>query len=139
MACENRPVSRFYSIDQANARLRELSPLLERLKADRDAVAEAQRELARFRSTNGNRTHAAELKAREERIRELVVRMERYVAQIVAWDVTLRDIETGLVDFPALVSGRQVCLCWRFGEDGLAWWHELEAGFGGRKPLTDLA
>ena len=132
-------MTRFYSIDQANARLRDLGPILHKLKADRDAVADAQRELVRFRATNGNRRHAEELKAREDGIRDRVFRMERYVAQIVAWDVTLRDIETGLVDFPALVNGRQVCLCWRLGEDAVAWWHELEAGLAGRKPLIDLA
>jgi len=132
-------VTRFYSIDQANARLRDLGPILHKLKADRDAVADAQRELVRFRATNGNRQHAEELKAREDGIRDLVFRMERHVAQIVAWDVTLRDIETGLVDFPALVNGRQVCLCWRLGEDAIGWWHEMDAGLAGRKPLIDLA
>ena len=132
-------MTRFYSIDQANARLRDLGPILHKLKADRDAVADAQRELVRFRATNGNRQHAEELKAREDGIRDLVFRMERHVAQIVAWDVTLRDIETGLVDFPALVNGRQVCLCWRLGEDAIGWWHEMDAGLAGRKPLIDLA
>lgn len=132
-------MSRFYSIDQANARLRDLEPLLRKLKADRDAVAAAQRELASFRQTNGNAHHADDLTSREARIGEMVFRMERHVAQIVDWDVTLRDIETGLVDFPALVNGRQVCLCWRLGEDGVGFWHELDSGFGGRKPLIELS
>ena len=97
-------MTRFYSIDQANARLRDLGPILHKLKADRESVADAQRQLVRFRATNGNRHHAEELKTREDGIRDLVFRMERYVAQIVAWDVTLRDIETGLVDFALLVA-----------------------------------
>jgi hypothetical protein len=130
---------RFYSIDQADARLHDLSPLLDKLRTDRDEVATARDELERFRSTNGNADHAEELKAREERIRVLVYRMERYVSQLVAWDITLRDIETGLVDFPALVNGRQVCLCWRLGEAKIGFWHELDAGFAGRQPLIDLA
>ena len=132
-------MTRFYSIDQADARLRELAPLLDKLKADRSEVASARAELARFRDTNGNVNHADELKAREDRIRGLVYRMERYVSQLVAWDITLRDIETGLVDFPALVNGRQVCLCWRLGEERIGFWHELDAGFTGRRPLIDLA
>jgi hypothetical protein len=132
-------MTRFYSIDQADARLHDLSPLLDKLRTDRDEVATARDELERFRSTNGNADHAEELKAREERIRVLVYRMERYVSQLVAWDITLRDIETGLVDFPALVNGRQVCLCWRLGEAKVGFWHELDAGFAGRRPLIDLA
>jgi hypothetical protein len=132
-------VTRFYSIDQANARLSDLVPVLRKLKADRDAIAAAQRELTSYRQTNGNAHHADDLEAREAKIGEMVLRMERHVAQIVDWDVTLRDIETGLVDFPALVNGRQVCLCWRLGEDTVAFWHELDSGFGGRKALIDLA
>ncbi|MGH2407126.1 MAG: DUF2203 domain-containing protein [Candidatus Limnocylindrales bacterium] len=132
-------MTRFYSIDQANARLRDLMPLLHKLKADRDAIAAAQRALTSFSQTNGNASHAEDLKAREAKIGEMVFRMERHVAQIVEWDVTLRDIETGLVDFPALVNGRQVCLCWRLGEDAVGFWHELDSGFGGRKALIDLA
>ena len=131
-------MTRFYSIDQADARLRELAPLLGKLRADRTEVAAARGDLERFRTTNGNAEHADELKAREEHIRGLVYRMERYVSQLVAWDITLRDIETGLVDFPALVNGRQVCLCWRLGEAQVGFWHELDAGFAGRRPLSDL-
>ena len=132
-------MTRFYSIDQADARLRDLAPLLDKLRADRTEVAAARTELLRFRTTNGNADHAQELEAREDRIRTLVHRMERYVSQLVAWDITLRDIETGLVDFPALVNGRQVCLCWRSGEERVGYWHELGAGFSGRRPLIDLA
>jgi hypothetical protein len=131
-------VSRFYSIDQANARLRDLVPVLRSLKADRDAVAAGQRELASFRQTNGNARHAEDLKARETKIAEMVFRMERHVTQIVEWDVTLRDIETGLVDFPALVNGRQVCLCWRLGEPTVSFWHRQNEGFASRRAIADL-
>ena len=48
------------------------------------------------------------------------------------------QIETGLIDFPALVTGRQVWLCWRLGEGDVDWWHELDEGFGGRRPLSEL-
>ena len=136
--CENPVVARFYGIDEANARLAELRPLLEGLRADRDAVATAQRELVRARRTNGSREHGEELAQREEQIRELVRRMERAVAQVEAWDVTLRDIGSGLIDFPALANGRPIWLCWRLGEDAIAWWHETNVGFEGRKPLLEL-
>ena len=43
-----------------------------------------------------------------------------------------------LVDFPALANGRPIWLCWKLGEDDIAWWHELEAGVAGRRPLIDL-
>jgi hypothetical protein len=72
------------------------------------------------------------------RIQGIVDQMGASVARIDAWGITLRDIEAGLIDFPALVDGRQVWLCWRLGEDDVAWWHELDAGIAGRRPLAEL-
>jgi hypothetical protein len=132
-------VTRFYGIDEANERLAELRPILESLRSDRDAVAAEQADLVSFRAGNGSSRHAQELEAREERIRDIVRRMQKAVTQIEEWDVTLRDIETGLIDFPALVNGRPVWLCWRLGEDDIGWWHELTTGVGGRRPLAELA
>lgn len=131
-------MARYYDIDAANARVEELRPLLEGLRADRDAVADAQSELVRFRQTNGNARHVQELEEREARIRLLVRRMEQAVTQIEAWDVTLRDIQNGLIDFPALASGRPIWLCWRLGEGAIDWWHETNVGFDGRKRLAEL-
>ena len=129
---------RYYDIDAANARVDELRPVLESLRADRDEIADAQRDLVRFRESNGSSEHAAELARREQHIREIVKRMEAAVAQIEAWSVTLRDIGTGLIDFPALVSGRPVWLCWKLGEGDIDWWHEYDTGFDGRQPLAEL-
>jgi hypothetical protein len=68
----------------------------------------------------------------------VIDQMQAGVARIDELGITLRDIETGLVDFPALVSGRQVWLCWRLGEESVAHWHELTSGFDSRRPLTEL-
>ena len=129
---------RYYDLDAANARIEELRPVLEALRDDRDDVAESQRQLSRFRATNGSSDHAAELERREDHVREVVQRMTQSVAQIEAWGVTLRDISSGLVDFPALAMGRPIWLCWRLGEGDIDWWHELEAGIAGRRPLAEL-
>jgi hypothetical protein len=132
-------VSRFYDLDAANARIEELRPLLETLRDDRDAVAVAQQELERVRGSNGDRGHASELERRQEDIRAIVRRMEAAVRQIDAWGVQLRDIGTGLVDLPALVSGRPVWLCWKLGEGPIEWWHEYGTGIAGRRRIADLA
>jgi hypothetical protein len=50
-------------------------------------------------------------------------------------EIVLRDLDRGLVDFPALRDEREVYLCWVEGEDEIAFWHELEAGYAGRQPL----
>ncbi len=132
-------MARFYAIDAANARLGELRPLLERLRDDRDIVAQAQRDLSRFRESNGSDDHALELQDRKAQISTVVKRMQQTVARIDSWGITLRDISTGLIDFPALAAGRPIWLCWRLGEGDIAWWHEVDDGFGGRRALSDLA
>ena len=131
-------MARYFGIDEANEYIRQVGPLLERLKADRDEVARLQRELARGRETNGSAEHAEQLAELEDDEREIVRRMQSAVSQIVDWGITLRDISTGLIDFPALANGRPIWLCWRLGEDDIAWWHEVNTGFDGRQPLAEL-
>ena len=72
------------------------------------------------------------------RMQGIIDQMAAAVARIDALGITLRDIERGLIDFPALSGGRQVWLCWQLGESDVAFWHELETGFGSRRPLIEL-
>jgi hypothetical protein len=69
----------------------------------------------------------------------LIDQMAAGVARIDALGLTLRDIEHGLVDFPALVSGRQVWLCWQLGETSVGFWHTMDSGFANRRPLAELS
>jgi len=69
----------------------------------------------------------------------LIDQMAADVARIDELGLTLRDIERGLVDFPALVSGRQIWLCWQRGDRTIGWWHSLDTGFAGRLPLSEIA
>lgn len=126
----------YFDLSTANERVAELRPLLVSLREDRDAVARAQGRLEQMRSIDGD--HHVELEREREELTLVVRRMAAAVRQIDAWGITLRDISAGLVDFPALANGRPIWLCWRLGEADIAWWHELEAGVAGRKPLIDL-
>jgi|SRR5689334_1721651 hypothetical protein len=131
-------MARYFGIDEANDRLQELRPMLEQLRADRDEIAKLQHEHERGRGTNGSAEHAEELAEIEDEIRMIVRRMQGSVTQIDDWGVTLRDIGSGLIDFPALANGRPIWLCWRLGEDDIAWWHESNTGFDSRQPLSEL-
>ncbi|GIW20691.1 MAG: hypothetical protein KatS3mg065_0987 [Chloroflexota bacterium] len=147
-------MGRFYTIDTANERLPEVRAILERLREQRAELIALRDELAARRrgrggaeeggSAEGARSArpakaASDAEALRLRMRGIIDQMEAAVQQLVDWDISLRDIESGLVDFPALANGRQIWLCWRLGEDEIGWWHELEAGFAGRRPLIDLA
>lgn len=155
-------MTRFYSIDDANAALPEVERILLDLRDQRaeliqlrDAVIEAtgpEREADdRGARPSGNaETGVAETGIAETgvqaddrrrlrlRMQGLIDQMQAGVTRLVEEDVTLREIETGLIDFPALVNGRQVWLCWRLGERDIAWWHELGDGFAGRAALSEL-
>ena len=126
----------YYDIDAANARLTELRPLLSALRDARDEVAAGQLRLAELASAEN--ADPALIAREQEGMTVTVKRMEQAVRQIDAWGVTLRDIGTGLVDFPALANGRPIWLCWRLDEDEIAHWHELDAGIAGRKTLIEL-
>jgi hypothetical protein len=129
-------VTSYYDIDAANARLSELRPLLSALRDARDEVAAGQLRLAELASAED--ADPALIAREQEGMTITVKRMEQAVRQIDAWGVTLRDIGTGLVDFPALANGRPIWLCWKLGEDEIAHWHELDAGIAGRKTLIEL-
>lgn len=124
-------VATFYTIDRANDRLLELDGMLTQLRAQRDELRELK--AAFDAAPAGDDQRRLRL-----RMQGLVDQMQAAVAQIDTWGITLRDIDTGLIDFPALVSGRQVWLCWRLGEGPVEWWHELDDGFAGRRPLIEL-
>jgi hypothetical protein len=131
-------MARYYRLDEANERLAELRPLLEKLRDDRNAVAELQLNIRDIRSNNGSADHAAEIGRIEDEMRVIVGRMKDAVDLVDEWGVALRDIGTGLIDFPALANGRPIWLCWRLGEGDIGWWHEADQGFDTRQRLTEL-
>ena len=126
----------FYGIHDANARIAQLRPLLEALRAQRDEVGRLGERLRAAEVDEG--TDPAVAAVLRARIRAIVDQMEATVVRLDDWGVALRDIGSGLVDLPALAGGRQVWLCWRLGEDDIAWWHEVTVGFDGRQPLGVL-
>ncbi|HUR17077.1 MAG TPA: DUF2203 domain-containing protein [Candidatus Limnocylindrales bacterium] len=131
-------MARYFKLDEANDILREAQPVLAQLRADRNRVAAIQATLQRERESNGSVEHAEAMGQQENQLVDIVRRMQEAVAQIDAWGITLRDISTGLIDFPALANGRPIWLCWRLGEGDIEWWHETNVGFDGRQPLAEL-
>jgi hypothetical protein len=139
----------FYDFDRANARLPELRETLLQLRALRDEVVSVRDRIVELNApalagsapAPGAATRSeVDLETRRLRLRlqGLVDQMQATVLKIDAWGIQLREIDTGLVDFPALASGRPIWLCWRLGEDQVAWWHEVSDGFTGRRRIEDL-
>jgi hypothetical protein len=81
-----------------------------------------------------NIVHLARRKAEREKA---IHRVKDSLAEIDATGVQVKDLDMGLLDFPCVVDGRTVLLCWKLGEKGITHWHGVEEGFAGRKPIDE--
>ena len=131
-------MTRFYSIDDANAALPDIKRILEDLRAQRDELIRLRDMVTGAQVDEPAGTTTTDIRTLRLRMQFLIDQMQAGVTRLVEQDVTLREIGTGLIDFPALVNGRQVWLCWRLGEGDIGWWHELGDGFADRSRLADL-
>jgi hypothetical protein len=122
--------ARHYTIDQANAALEWVGERLERLRAARAQLSdeEARAALGEAAPSNGGGEPGRV-------VSEAFLELQRTLGELQAMDVVLRDLERGLVDFPTLIEGREVYLCWEAGESEIGYWHDMDAGYGGRQPL----
>lgn len=112
--------------------LAEVEPMLRELRAARDQLtdAEAHQLLADAAPTNGGG-------APGRGVGEGFLAVRRLLGAVQELGIVVRDIDRGLIDFPAIIDGQEVYLCWQLDEDGISWWHDLESGFGGRQPLDE--
>jgi hypothetical protein len=138
-------VTTFFDIDAANQALIEIEPLLANLADQRlELIRLRDRTLAAHQAAGVGGSESvepmdeAEARRIKLRMQGVIDQMAAAVARIDALGITLRDIERGLIDFPAMASGRQIWLCWQLGEGPIAFWHELDTGFGSRRPLIEL-
>jgi hypothetical protein len=134
-------MTQFYSIDDANAALPDVERILLDLRDQREELIRLRDRVVEAQAGTGpaaGGTTTADTRTLRLRMQFLVDQMQAGVTRLVDRDVTLREIEGGLIDFPALVNGRQVWLCWRLGEGEIGWWHEIDDGFAGRRRLVDL-
>ena len=146
----NPAVSRFYALDEANTLLPEVATVVERLREQRDVLV-ILRDAYRERETivlgdlvtddpqaTADDVDDADLRLIRLRMRGIVDQMQADAAWLDERGIVLRDISSGLLDFPALVAGRPAWLCWRSGETLVGWWHRQDEGFAGRRPIASI-
>jgi hypothetical protein len=129
---------RYFTAEEANDALQSVRPLTEELVEHRRALVELQElqlSLTERIAGNGGNVEPRELQDLQERLDEEVAGIARCVARIHEAGALVKDLDQGLVDFPARRGGVDVLLCWRLGEDEIGYWHGLDEGFSGRKPL----
>jgi hypothetical protein len=129
---------RYFTPEEANGVLDQVRPIAEELVAHRRAMAVTatrQARLVQRIAGNGGDFDPQEPRTLEEEFQREDQAAVRCVQQLQRLGVLVKDLDRGLVDFPALRGDEEVLLCWQVGEDEVAYWHGLEEGFAGRKPL----
>lgn len=123
--------TKFFTVDEANGLLPHIRPLMGELLERRDRAVKTSQQMYGFweRPLGDRGSLTASVLAHE------FGRIEALIKQIEAFGCVIKDLNGGLLDFLAEIDGREVYLCWRYNEDEIAFYHDLHAGFGGRKPV----
>jgi hypothetical protein len=138
---EQTQTQRVFTISEVNALIPALSSLVRDQLREQSEIEHGLAELVRL---TGKPPRSLELSSRDStdvvRLkRELSERISRYETgwqRVQKWGGVIKDPQAGLVDFYGRVDGKLVWLCWRYGEDTLGYYHELTAGYSGRRPLS---
>jgi hypothetical protein len=129
---------RHFTPEEANAALVEVRPLVAQMVEQRRihvAALERQERLEGHIRGNGGGIPPAELADTAAEVERLARELASVVDEIIARGVEVKDLDEGLIDFPALRHGETVLLCWKLGEDEIRYWHPVEDGYSGRRPL----
>jgi hypothetical protein len=121
---------KFYSVEEANALVPTLQPLLQRIRDTQAALAQ-DKTLAAVREKAAH--NGGGLPGRH--LSELTRTLDRDLRRLQELGIVLRDPSIGLIDFFHQRAGKTVFLCWKLGEANVEWWHPVESGIAGRKHL----
>ena len=131
-------MERIFTLEEANAAVVELRPVVERMVRHREKLVAAQKrqtELLTRIAGNGGDLQTSDLREVAEAIQSEADAIGACAEQIDAAGAQIKSLEDGLLDFPAQRNGEDVLLCWKLGEDEIGFWHGVDEGFTGRKPL----
>ena len=129
---------RTFTPEEANEALVELRPIVERMVEHRRNLTAAQVQQAEFVTRiagNGGDLVPSDLHEAADTIQREAAAISDCAERINAAGAEVKSLEEGLLDFPARRGDEVVLLCWKLGEDEIHYWHRVDEGFGGRKPL----
>lgn len=130
---------RYFRLEQAEQLVPELEGALRTAVAVKRSFDEAQRELEavpqRIALAGGVSIDRDAVRMKRSRRDALASRLKQSIESIQQHGCVVKDLDTGLVDFPTLYQGEEVCLCWKLGEPAVEFWHNATEGFRGRKRI----
>jgi hypothetical protein len=130
-----------FTLDEAQSLLPVVESLLKRALESKQAAEKIEAELSalsqRIYASGGMRVNVGSVGKQRAEIETQTQRVQETLAEIDAIGVQVKDLDTGLIDFPCRLDDEIVLLCWRMGESAIEHWHTLEAGFKGRQPVDE--
>lgn len=130
-----------FTLDEAQSLLPVLEALLRRATEGKEAAEKLEAELAevnrRIHLAGGMRVDISTVARQRAEMEGHLLRVRETIAEIDAIGVQVKDLESGLLDFPCRIDDEVVLLCWRMGEATIEHWHTVEAGFKGRQPVDE--
>lgn len=134
-------MDRTFTLDEAQTLLPVLESLLRRAIEGKQQLQEFETEFDALKSriflAGGTLVDVAAVARRKHQRETVLQRIKDAIAEIDAIGVQVKDLDIGLLDFPCVVDGETILLCWKLGEPSIAHWHNMEEGFKGRKPIDD--
>ena len=130
---------RYFTLFEAERLLPEVERYLRDALFHRSEAAKAQQELQhasdRIRMMGGMRVNPSEFVATRARLDTSAAALKNAIELVHETGAVIKDLEIGLIDFMSRFQDRDVCLCWKLGEPGISFWHGVDEGFRGRKPI----
>lgn len=129
---------RYFTVEEANRVVDELRPVVEQLVEHRHrflAARERRGDLTAQAGSNGGDLTPGDFAEVEEELEQEATALAVCIERIQSAGAQVKDLDQGLLDFPSLRAGDEILLCWRLGEDEIAYYHGTDEGFAGRKPL----
>ena len=127
-----------YTIKAANELLPWLTEIFQNIEETLEQLKVSEKklfELGRVIRNNGRNDVDRQIRQCDDNVRQLRGRIDVVTTEVTAKKIEIRDLRTGLVDFPGLRESRRIWLCWRVGELDVSYWHELDAGFSSRQAI----
>ncbi len=130
-------MTKVWSVDEANRELPYLREVLTVLIEQNRRADLAREALLEIEAQAGSNGHALgeEKTFRRKRLLDALAQVRQGIEQIHALGCEIKDIETGLLDFPSELDGREILLCWRLDEPSVQYWHDRDQGFASRRPV----
>jgi len=130
---------RHFTLTEAERTRAQVEPMLIEAMEGRRELAGVEEELSsvarRIGMLGGSLVSQAEVSALRTRHGQIGMKLQHMLETIEATGCLVKDLDTGLLDFPAILNDEEVFLCWRLGEDRIRYYHSIHEGFAGRKPL----